>query len=164
MPASLSTRCRCLALSRVRRDKDMKLRCRYGIGAVAMSAALAACGVAERPSGPLPSAETFRAGRFEIRSGGAAESVNGAWVTAAFLGEAKAQPLLGRWFLPEEYRGSGTRVAVVASSLWQRRFGGDPALIGRVLSVDGQPCTIVGILPKTFHAPDGAEIWMPQTP
>jgi putative ABC transport system permease protein len=83
-------------------------------------------------------------------------------VTNAFFREAKVLPLLGRLFLDEEYRAASPRVVVIATSLWQRRFGGDPALIGKTLSVNERQYTVVGILPETFQFPTGAELWMPQ--
>ena len=54
------------------------------------------------------------------------------------------------------------RVVVIAASFWKRRFGGDPALIGRTLSINQQPYTLVGILPMTFQFPTNTELWMPQ--
>ena len=70
--------------------------------------------------------------------------------------------MLGRVFRDEEYQVAGAPAVVIAASLWQRQFGGDPALIGKTLSVNQRQCTIVGILPKTFQFPTGAELWMPQ--
>ena len=71
-------------------------------------------------------------------------------------------PMLGRVFIDEEYRVAGTPAVVIAASLWQRQFGGDPAVIGKTLNVNQRQCTIVGILPKSFQFPTGAELWMPQ--
>jgi putative ABC transport system permease protein len=106
--------------------------------------------------------DSFRAEPFEVRVGEAIEKVNGASVTNAFFRETKVLPMLGRVFLDEEYQAASTPVVVIAASLWQRQFGGDPALIGKTLSVNQRQCTIVGILPKTFQFPTGAELWMPQ--
>ena len=55
-----------------------------------------------------------------------------------------------------------TPAVVIAASLWQRQFAGDLALIGKTLSVNQRQYTIVGILPKSFQFPAGAELWMPQ--
>jgi len=88
--------------------------------------------------------------------------VNGASVTSAFFREAKVLPMVGRLFLDKEYQSADARVVVIAASFWQRRFGGDPALIGRTLTVNQQQRTVVGILPKTFQFPGDAEIWIPQ--
>jgi hypothetical protein len=113
-----------------------------------------------QPLHPLRTA--FAPSPFEIRVGEAIDKVKGASVTSAFFREAKVLPLLGRLFLDEEYQIASARVVVIAASLWQRQFGGDPALIGKALRVNQQQCTIVGILPKTFQFPTSAELWMPQ--
>jgi hypothetical protein len=70
--------------------------------------------------------------------------------------------MVGRLFLDQEYQTEGAHVVVIAASLWQRRFGGDPAVIGKTLSVNEQQRTIVGIMPKAFQFPIGAELWIPQ--
>src|SRR5262249_56034214 len=110
------------------------------------------------------SGDSFRKGAFEVRIGEATEKVNGASVTSAFFREAKVLPMVGRLFLDKEYQSAEARVVVIAASFWQRRFGGDPTLIRRTLSVNQQQRTIVGIMPKTFQIPTYAELWLPQTP
>jgi hypothetical protein len=130
-------------------------------GAVALCFALAGCYHPAEPAASTPSADTFRAEVFEIRIGEATEKVNGASVTSAFFREAKALPMVGRLFLDKEYQVADARVVVIAASLWQRRFGRDPALIGRTLSVNQQQRTVVGVLPKTFQFPTDAELWIP---
>ena len=134
------------------------------IETAALCLTLAACNRPTESAVSPPSADSFRAESFEVRVGEAVEKVNGASVTSDFFREAKVLPLVGRrLFLEKEYQAASARVPVVmADSLWQRRFGGDPATIGKTLSVNGQQCVIVGILPKTFQFPTGAELWMPQ--
>lgn len=132
------------------------------IGAAALCFTLAACRGPGEPATATPSADSFRAEQFEVRVGEGVERVNGASVTNAFFREANVRPMLGRVFLDEEYQATRTPVVVIAASLWERRFGGDPALIGKTLSVNQQQRTVVGILPKTFQFPTGAELWMPQ--
>jgi len=134
----------------------------------AWAAAAALCLVAagcDRPAesaASTPSADSFRAEVFEVRIGDATEKVNGASVASSFFREAKVQPMVGRLFLDKEYQTGGSRVVVIAGSFWQRRFGGNPAVIGSTLSVNGEQCTLVGVLPMTFHFPANAELWMPQ--
>jgi hypothetical protein len=123
---------------------------------------LTACGhLGESPS---PPADSFRLETFEVRIGGGNEKVNGAAVTGPFFRETKAQPALGRLFLDEEYQTAGTGVVLLSDSLWQRRFGGDPKVIGSALTINQQQRTVVGILPKTFQFPPGAEVWIPLRP
>src|SRR5262249_4502417 len=47
--------------------------------------------------------------------------------------------------------------------LWQRRFGGDPAILGRTIALDGVPCAVVGVLPRAVAFPPGSELWLPLT-
>ena len=61
------------------------------------------------------------------------------------------QPALGRWFSPEEDRPGAPHVALLGYDLWQRRFGGDPAVIGRTVKLNDDTFTIVGVAPRRFH-------------
>jgi hypothetical protein len=131
-------------------------------GAAALCFLLAGCDHPAESAASTPSADSFRAEVFEGRIGETIEKVNGASVTSAFFREANVLPMVGRLFLDKEYQIADARVVVIAASFWQRRFGGDPALIGRTLSVNQQQRTVVGILPKTFQFPTDAELWMPQ--
>ena len=73
------------------------------------------------------------------------------------------RPALGRGFLPEEETPGRDRVVVLSHTLWSRRFGGDPAVIGRAITLDGQPHTIVGVMPADFRFPGDTRIavWAP---
>ncbi len=64
------------------------------------------------------------------------------------------QPALGRWFSAEEYKPGGALSVILSHEYWQRRFGGDPAAIGRVLTVNAQPAEIVGVMPAGYHIAD----------
>ena len=132
------------------------------IAAMALCFMLAACNRPTESASNPPSADSFHVELFEVRVGEAIENVNGAAVTSAFFREAKVLPLLGREFLDKEYQTASARVVVMAASLWQRQFGGDPALIGKSLHINEQQYTVVGILPKSFQFPTGAELWIPQ--
>ncbi|HEY8469796.1 MAG TPA: ABC transporter permease [Longimicrobiales bacterium] len=72
------------------------------------------------------------------------------------------QPALGRGFLPEEEVRGAHRVVVLSDALWQRRFGGDRSVIGTSLLLDGEPYTIVGVMPRDFRFVDNRiELWAP---
>lgn len=78
----------------------------------------------------------------------------GRFVSGAFFEVLGVAAVLGRVLSPDDDRPGGTNgptVAVIAHGLWQREFGGDPAVIGKTLTIDGIPFTIVGVLPRTFQ-------------
>ena len=84
---------------------------------------------------------------------GPAESVESAQSTANLLGVLGVAPLRGRMFSPEEDVPNGPPLVMVGHDLWQRRWGGDPALVGRTIVLDGQPYRVAGILPRDFRLP-----------
>jgi putative ABC transport system permease protein len=72
------------------------------------------------------------------------------------------QPHRGRPFLPSEDRPDAEPVVMLSYAFWQNHFGGDPTLVGKVLTISGKPHTVVGIMPEDFHFPTAkAEIWLP---
>jgi putative ABC transport system permease protein len=93
------------------------------------------------------------------------ETVKGLRITAGLLPMLGVRPLLGRTF-PEAAETPGQeRVVVLGHSLWQRRFGADPGVVGRSVVLDGEPHVVVGIMPSGFAFPPfwapGAELWSP---
>jgi macrolide transport system ATP-binding/permease protein len=70
-----------------------------------------------------------------------------------------AKPLLGRAFLPEDELASAPRTILLSYRLWQRRFGGDPGVIGQTLGNTG--VTVIGVMPSDFKYPTHAECWTP---
>jgi putative ABC transport system permease protein len=96
-------------------------------------------------------AATNNAG-FTWTSNGEAEVVLGLTVTATFLPTLKISPALGRNFLDDEDRpGGNTRVVLLGDGFWRRAFGADPAVVGRTITLNSQPYTIVGVLPPSFR-------------
>ena len=87
--------------------------------------------------------------------------VRGAIVSWDLFSLLKIQPELGRGFLPQEER-TGELSVVISHGLWQRRFGGDASIVGRTISVDREPHTVVGVAPAGFHFPApnaSVELW-----
>jgi putative ABC transport system permease protein len=71
-------------------------------------------------------------------------------------------PRLGRWFDASEDRRSLAQPPVVLShGIWQRHFGGDPEVLGRLTTIDDTPYMVAGVMPPRFDFPNGAEVWMP---
>ncbi len=79
--------------------------------------------------------------------------LNCALVEATFLPTFGIQPLLGRNFTKEEDRPHAAHVALITYGLWRSRFASDPAVVGKSISVDGQPTAVVGVLPADFEMP-----------
>ena len=92
---------------------------------------------------------------------GEAVRLNSSVVTAGYFEMLGIQPALGRTFSPEEEREGKDGVIILSYGLWQRRFGGDPAILGRTLILDRKPATVVGVMPPQFSFPAGAELWRP---
>jgi putative ABC transport system permease protein len=69
--------------------------------------------------------------------------------------------VVGRTFLPEEDQVHGPAVVLLSHAFWQRRFGADPAAVGREVSLDGQKYRIVGVLPQTFELGRDIDLWRP---
>jgi putative ABC transport system permease protein len=70
-------------------------------------------------------------------------------------------PALGRAFTPAEYTDGGEPVVILSDGLWRRRFGGDPQVIGRALTLEGQSRTVVGIMAPGFRFPEESDLWLP---
>jgi predicted permease len=82
---------------------------------------------------------------------GETERVGGLRVSGNYFSAIGVAPALGRGFLPEEERAAGAApVAVLSYGLWQRRFGADPAVVGREITLNGQGCMVVGVAPAEF--------------
>ncbi len=111
----------------------------------------------------LEGAAAFSASTFTLTGGTGAERVMGEMVDQGYFALLRVTPLRGRTFSPEEtLADGGPAVALVGESLWERRWGGDPALLGRVIRLDDQPYTVVGILPESFRGASLlAEVWVP---
>lgn len=95
------------------------------------------------------------------------ETWRAARVSRGFFEVLGAQTLLGRTFLAEEYEEGRNQTVVLSYGLWQRRFGGDPKVIGRKLMLADQPMIVVGVMPADFrlHLFEQEELlWQPQTP
>jgi len=86
------------------------------------------------------------------------------FIGANFLELVRAQPIVGRGFLPGDDKPGAEPVALVGYDLWQREFHGDPAAVGSLIRLDGQPRTIVGVMPKGFKFPINDELWVPAEP
>lgn len=98
--------------------------------------------------------------RFTLTGDGEAEQVAGAVVSADFFSILGMKPVLGRTFHPGDDAANGPGLVVINASLWQRRFGGSRDAIGRVIEVNGNPATIVGVVNEGYGFPlRNIELW-----
>jgi len=81
---------------------------------------------------------------------GSPERIPGMQVSDGYFSLMGVQPLLGRAFLPEEQIEGKDQVVILGYGLWQRRFGGDRAIVGKQITLSARPYTVVGVLPKEF--------------
>ncbi len=88
------------------------------------------------------------------------ERVAPAKVSADFFSMLGIEPVLGRVIRPDEQGPNGERVLVISHGLWQRRFGGDPNVLGKQVALDDEPYTIIGVMPQRFWF-DGRDGWFP---
>ena len=101
-----------------------------------------------------------------IMSGfGEPENIGAPRVNANFFSVLGVEPILGRTFRAGEDQPGGPRVTVLTYGLWQRRFGGDPNVIGRGVTINGEGYEIVGVLPASFQfALRNNDLWLPYQP
>jgi putative ABC transport system permease protein len=102
---------------------------------------------------------------FNLTGGGEPERVVSGIASASFFPLLGVRPEVGRLFLPEEDRPGGPPVAILSHALWKRRYGGDPTIVGRGITLDDKVYTVVGVLPAAFVIPDERKInyalWVP---
>jgi predicted permease len=90
-----------------------------------------------------------------LSGGGEPEFVKGFRVSADFFPVLGVNPAVGRGFTKEEDSPNGERVTILSHGLWRRRFGADPAIAGKCVSINGDPYTVVGVTPEDFRYGDG---------
>lgn len=100
-----------------------------------------------------------------IETANGTEMITGLQVSAGMFAMLGATPERGRWFRPGEDQPGASPVVIISHKVWEQRLGSDPNIIGRTLSITGQPFTVVGVMPRGFQfAPfwiTQAEMWSP---
>ncbi len=101
-------------------------------------------------------------GYFNLTGNGTPEQLEGKKVTANLFSLLGVSPALGRDFRPEDDVPGAPRVAILSHGLWRRRFGSDPQIVGKEISLNYQKCTVVGVMTRGVQFPDSkTEIWIP---
>ena len=105
----------------------------------------------------------YRSSPATLTGEGSAQRVQRAWVSAPTLRVLGARPALGRLLSDEEDRPGAAPAALLGAEFWASRFGGDPAVVGRTVMLDGEPVRVVGVLERGVALPEPgppAEVWM----
>ena len=117
-----------------------------------------------RAAGTLSDIGIGRTWPYALSDRAGSVGVNGGIATAGFLRALGVQPELGRIFTDDEHGPDNDKVVLLGHALWTTRYGADPAIVGSTITMDGEPYTVIGVLPAGFEAPfdmAGAQLWKP---
>ena len=89
------------------------------------------------------------------------ERIQAFLVTGNFLDILGVKPALGRGFVDDENQPGKDSVAILTHGLWQRRFGGDPGIVNKTITLNGYTYTVIGVMPQGFNYPAGVELLVP---
>lgn len=103
----------------------------------------------------------FRAAAFNLKVGDEPERVVGARVSADLFTAMGVEPKLGRAFTAEEDQSGHDQVALLSYAFWQEHFRADGTALGKTITLDDKPFTIIGVMPETFRFPGKTQIWTP---
>jgi putative ABC transport system permease protein len=100
---------------------------------------------------------------YNLTGNGEPRHLEGVAVSSAFFSILGIQPMLGRTFLPGEDSFSSPHVVLLSHHLWSGEFHGDPQIVGRTISLNGEPFNVVGVMPRGFRSlgDDETELWIP---
>lgn len=108
--------------------------------------------------------DAFRTSYVTLTGNGDPEQVWGVQISGGFFRMLGVEPALGRDFRPEEETPGHEQVILISHSLWERRFGANPAILGKSILLDYKPYTIIGVLPKDFSmfgTSTSLDVWLP---
>jgi len=98
---------------------------------------------------------------FNLTGEGEPQRVTAVYADDGLFPMLGVRPVMGRAFLPEEDQAGSALVVILGHRLWQSRYGGDPGVVGRSISLDNQRYTIVGVLPAGMQLSRSADLWLP---
>ena len=98
---------------------------------------------------------------FNLTGDGSPQRVEVSYATSNLFPMLGEKPVVGRFFVPQEDRPGSAPIVVIANRFWQSRFGGDPGVVGRIVTLDGLRYTIAGVLPGDSGLLDSSDVWMP---
>ena len=115
----------------------------------------------EAQNATFESVAVFTAQSYDFSAGTEPQAIPGAKVSADFFRVLGVQPVLGRTFTKKEDMPGNDRVVVLSHAVWKERFNTDPQIIGRNVTVNSAPYTVIGVLPAHAEYPEDARIWTP---
>ena len=98
---------------------------------------------------------------FSLTGNGEPEQIFACAISPGFLALFGIHPEMGRDFLPEDQQGKNGNVVLLSHGLWQRRFGGDPNIAGKQVTLEEKSYTVVGVVPPAFRFPGKSDAWVP---
>src|SRR5688572_5203340 len=116
----------------------------------------------QRESRSFETMSAVLGGRFTLAIDDSPERVFGELVSGHYFDLLGVRPLRGRGLTPRDDAPGAAPVVVISDALWRRAFGSDPQIVGRRLTVDGELCTVVGVMPPGFSGiVDASVVWAP---
>lgn len=103
----------------------------------------------------------YAGAQINLTGEGEPQRLVGVKATAHYFDVYRIQPVLGRWFVPEEDADGKNHVVVLSYPFWQRVFGGERKIIGRSIQLDGQPYIVIGVAPPRFGQASKVDTWIP---
>jgi putative ABC transport system permease protein len=103
----------------------------------------------------------YSTGGFNLSGAGMADRIQAEYISADFFPTLGVHPALGRNFLPQEDQGTGQPVAILSYALWASHFGADANVLGKTVALDGQPYTVIGVMPSSFQPVEQGDMWIP---
>jgi putative ABC transport system permease protein len=117
--------------------------------------------VFHRTTGTFESTTSYNVFPATLTEAGEPARLSTVAVTEDFFTVLGVSPAIGHAFTREEHSGGAEKALILSDGLWRERFGGDPRVLGRAVSVDGERRVIVGVMPPGFDFPAGARLWFP---
>lgn len=104
--------------------------------------------------------EAYQFGSADLTGGGDPEIVASSLLSPGMMAMLGSTPQLGRWFIPDD--AAAGNAVILSERLWASRYGSDPTIVGREITVDDRPHRVVGVMPRDFHFPEpNARMWRP---
>ena len=89
------------------------------------------------------------------------ERYNGSFISSNFLDLLRVKPLIGRGFEPGDAEPGAPAVILLGHHVWQKRYGGDPSIVGKEIRANSKPTTVIGVMPSGFRFPLNQDVWLP---